>query len=86
MLNTLFLLNFQNPGSVPPATKNSKMSPLPPEPAGFYDRGATVDIPLDTAGAKSQVCETKTIFLLLFLFTKIPIVAFPFLISSPCRI
>ncbi|XP_040966159.1 secretory carrier-associated membrane protein 1 isoform X2 [Gossypium hirsutum] len=33
-----------NPGSVPPAT--SRLSPLPPEP---YDRGATVDIPLDSA-------------------------------------
>ncbi|XP_062152793.1 secretory carrier-associated membrane protein 1 isoform X1 [Alnus glutinosa] len=31
-----------NPGSVPPAT--SRLSPLPPEP---YDRGATIDIPLD---------------------------------------
>ncbi|KAH7532923.1 hypothetical protein FEM48_Zijuj04G0074000 [Ziziphus jujuba var. spinosa] len=31
-----------NPGSVPPA--NSRLSPLPPEP---YDRGATIDIPLD---------------------------------------
>ncbi|KAL5976208.1 Secretory carrier-associated membrane protein 2 [Asimina triloba] len=38
-----------NPGSVPPAT-NSRLSPLPPEPADFYyDRGATVDIPLDTS-------------------------------------
>ncbi|XP_061346713.1 secretory carrier-associated membrane protein 1 isoform X2 [Gastrolobium bilobum] len=33
-----------NPGSLPPAT--SKLSPLPPEP---YDRGATVDIPLDSS-------------------------------------
>ncbi|XP_015880770.3 secretory carrier-associated membrane protein 1 [Ziziphus jujuba] len=33
-----------NPGSVPPA--NSRLSPLPPEP---YDRGATIDIPLDNA-------------------------------------
>ncbi|KAJ4729871.1 Secretory carrier-associated membrane protein [Melia azedarach] len=33
----------QNPGSVPPA--NSRLSPLPPEP---YDRGATIDIPLDS--------------------------------------
>lgn len=33
-------------GSVPPAT--SRLSPLPPERAG-YDRGATIDIPLDTA-------------------------------------
>nr|KJB79955.1 hypothetical protein B456_013G074400 [Gossypium raimondii] len=33
-----------NPGSVPSAT--SRLSPLPPEP---YDRGATVDIPLDSA-------------------------------------
>ncbi|GMP54450.1 hypothetical protein CsSME_00019620 [Camellia sinensis var. sinensis] len=36
-----------NPGSVPPAT-NSRLSPLPPEPAD-YDHGATVDIPLDSA-------------------------------------
>ncbi|RVW46373.1 hypothetical protein CK203_081728 [Vitis vinifera] len=35
-----------NPGSVPPAA-NSRLSPLPPEPAGY--RGATVDIPLDGA-------------------------------------
>lgn len=35
-------LNLQNPGSVPSAT--SRLSPLPPEP---YDRGATIDIPLD---------------------------------------
>ncbi|OVA13191.1 SCAMP [Macleaya cordata] len=35
-----------NPGSVPPAS-NSRLSPLPPEPAD-YDRGATIDIPLDT--------------------------------------
>lgn len=39
---------FQNPGSVPPAS-NSRLSPLPPEPADFYnDRNATVDIPLDS--------------------------------------
>lgn len=37
---------FANPGSVPPASK-SKLSPLPPEPVD-YDRGATVDIPLDS--------------------------------------
>ncbi|XP_077254085.1 secretory carrier-associated membrane protein 1-like isoform X2 [Tasmannia lanceolata] len=38
---------FAHPGSVPAA--NSRLSPLPPEPADFnYDRGATVDIPLDT--------------------------------------
>ncbi|THG02130.1 hypothetical protein TEA_020162 [Camellia sinensis var. sinensis] len=43
----LELSMFQNPGSVPPAT-NSRLSPLPPEPAD-YDRGATVDIPLDSA-------------------------------------
>ncbi|KAL7102321.1 hypothetical protein ACP275_08G112600 [Erythranthe tilingii] len=35
-----------NPGSVPPA--NSRLSPLPHEPAD-YDRGATVDIPLDSS-------------------------------------
>ncbi|GAB4859551.1 Secretory carrier-associated membrane protein 2, partial [Ancistrocladus abbreviatus] len=36
-----------NPGSVPPAS-NSRLSPLPPEPAD-YDRGATIDIPLDNS-------------------------------------
>eukprot|EP00252_Welwitschia_mirabilis_P006288 TRINITY_DN1713_c0_g1_i1.p1 TRINITY_DN1713_c0_g1~~TRINITY_DN1713_c0_g1_i1.p1 ORF type:complete len:309 (-),score=44.96 TRINITY_DN1713_c0_g1_i1:370-1296(-) len=36
-------------GSVPSAT-NSRLSPLPHEPADFYDRGgATVDIPLGTS-------------------------------------
>lgn len=40
---------FQNPGSVPPAS-NSRLSPLPPEPADFYnDRSATIDIPLDSS-------------------------------------
>ncbi|KAK8930979.1 Secretory carrier-associated membrane protein 2 [Platanthera zijinensis] len=39
---------FANPSTVPPAS-NSRLSPLPPEPAGFFnDRGATVDIPLDS--------------------------------------
>ncbi|XP_068667947.1 secretory carrier-associated membrane protein 1-like [Aristolochia californica] len=38
-----------NPGSVPSAA-NSRLSPLPPEPADFkYDRGATIDIPLDSS-------------------------------------
>ncbi|XP_057544176.1 secretory carrier-associated membrane protein 1-like [Amaranthus tricolor] len=36
-----------NPGSVPPAA-NSRLSPLPPEPADFYNPTATVDIPLDS--------------------------------------
>lgn len=37
----------QNPGSVAPA-KNSRLSPLPPERAGFnYGLGDTVDIPID---------------------------------------
>lgn len=45
----LILPNFQNPGSVPPAV-NSRLAPLPPEPAGFnYDRDAPIDIPLDSA-------------------------------------
>lgn len=37
-----------NPGSVPPAS-NSRLSPLPHEPADFYNPTATVDIPLDSA-------------------------------------
>lgn len=36
-------------GRVPPAA-NSRLSPLPHEPAEFYDRNASVDIPLDSAG------------------------------------
>ncbi|XP_042390714.1 secretory carrier-associated membrane protein 2-like [Zingiber officinale] len=40
---------FANPSSIPPAS-NSRLSPLPSEPAGFYnDYGTTVDIPLDTS-------------------------------------
>lgn len=39
---------FQTTGSVPPAT-NSRLSPLPPEPADFYNPTAPVDIPLDSA-------------------------------------
>lgn len=34
-------------GSVPPAS-NSRMPPLPHEPGFYNDRGATVDIPLDS--------------------------------------
>ncbi|XP_076948816.1 secretory carrier-associated membrane protein 3-like isoform X2 [Bidens hawaiensis] len=34
--------------SVPPAT-NSRLSPLPHEPADFYDKNTSVDIPLDSA-------------------------------------
>lgn len=37
-----------NPGSIAPAS-NSRLSPLPPEPADFYNPTATVDIPLDSA-------------------------------------
>ncbi|XP_074570535.1 secretory carrier-associated membrane protein 3-like [Curcuma longa] len=39
---------FANPSSIPPVP-NSKLSPLPSKPAGFYDDyGATIGIPLDT--------------------------------------
>ncbi|KAG8494452.1 hypothetical protein CXB51_011948 [Gossypium anomalum] len=45
--------------SVPPAS-NSRLSPLPPEPAGFsYEREATVDIPLDTASGGSRNQDLK---------------------------
>lgn len=50
---------FANPGSVPAAT-NSRLSPLPHEPAGFnYDRGATVDIPLDTVSGGGNYKDIK---------------------------
>jgi hypothetical protein len=47
------LLHFQNPG-------NSRLSPLPPEPAGFnYGHDATIDIPIDssTGGKNYKVVE-----------------------------
>ncbi|PKI61559.1 secretory carrier-associated membrane protein 3-like isoform X2 [Punica granatum] len=44
--------------SAPPAS-NSRLSPLPPEPADFYDRNATVDIPLDTSGSNYQDLKRK---------------------------
>lgn len=46
---------FSNNGSVPAAT-NSRPYPLPHEPAG-YDRGTTVDIPLD--GSKDMKKKEK---------------------------
>ncbi|XP_047970436.1 secretory carrier-associated membrane protein 3-like isoform X2 [Salvia hispanica] len=39
---------YTTSGSVPPAV-NSRLSPLPPEPADFYNPTAPVDIPLDSA-------------------------------------
>ncbi|XP_042060062.1 secretory carrier-associated membrane protein 1-like isoform X2 [Salvia splendens] len=39
---------YTTTGSVPPAV-NSRLSPLPPEPADFYNPTASVDIPLDSA-------------------------------------
>jgi hypothetical protein len=55
-------------GSVPPAS-NSRMPPLPHEPAGFYnDRGATVDIPLDSS--KVHDLPLSLLSLCKFIFTK----------------
>ncbi|XP_039045873.1 secretory carrier-associated membrane protein 3-like isoform X1 [Hibiscus syriacus] len=50
----------KNVPSAPP-TSNSRLSPLPPEPAGFnYGREAAIDIPLDTAsGGSSQDLKKK---------------------------
>ncbi|OMO65073.1 Secretory carrier membrane protein [Corchorus olitorius] len=50
---------FSSNPSAPPAS-NSRLSPLPPEPAGFnYDREATIDIPLDNASGGSQYQDLK---------------------------
>ncbi|KAL3519667.1 hypothetical protein ACH5RR_017816 [Cinchona calisaya] len=38
---------YTTSGSVPAAT-NSRLSPLPPEPADFYNSAAPIDIPLDS--------------------------------------
>ncbi|KAG6518078.1 hypothetical protein ZIOFF_021480 [Zingiber officinale] len=41
----------ENPSSIPLAS-NSRLSPLPSKPTGFYnDYGTIVDIPLDTSNA-----------------------------------
>ncbi|XP_039040194.1 secretory carrier-associated membrane protein 3-like [Hibiscus syriacus] len=55
--------NVQSTTSVPPAS-NSRLSSLLVEPAGFsYDRGATIDIPLDTTsgGSHNQVDLNKKV-------------------------
>ncbi|GMN50882.1 hypothetical protein TIFTF001_020034 [Ficus carica] len=53
---------FSNPGGVAPA-KDSRLSPLPPEPVDFnYGRGATIDIPMDSAadlGKKEKELQAK---------------------------
>ncbi|KAK4746418.1 hypothetical protein SAY87_012730 [Trapa incisa] len=45
-------------GASAPPVSNSRLSPLPPEP-GFYDRGATVDIPIDMAGSNYENLKWK---------------------------
>uniref|UniRef100_A0A7N0UW64 Secretory carrier-associated membrane protein n=1 Tax=Kalanchoe fedtschenkoi TaxID=63787 RepID=A0A7N0UW64_KALFE len=50
---------FADTGKSVPAA-SSRLSPLPPEPAGFrYDGGATVDIPLDTASTGGGYKDLK---------------------------
>ncbi|KAL8107897.1 secretory carrier-associated membrane protein 3-like [Apium graveolens] len=50
---------FSNAGRAPPAA-NSRLKPLPHEPTDFYDRDASVDIPLDSAAdLKSKERELK---------------------------
>lgn len=53
---------FANASTVPPAY-NSRLSPLPSEPVGFFnDRGATIDIPLDSTKdlrKKEKELQTK---------------------------
>ena len=56
ILSIFLLPPILQEGSVP-ATSNSWMPPLPHEPAGFYnDRGATVDIPLDSTKVTDLHC------------------------------
>ncbi|PRQ28846.1 hypothetical protein RchiOBHm_Chr5g0007411 [Rosa chinensis] len=50
VLLSLVVRSILNHGSVAPA-KNSRLSPLPPECAGFnYGVGETIDIPVDGSG------------------------------------
>ena len=51
-------------GGVPPAS-NSRMPPLPHEPAGFYnDRAATVDIPLGSSKVPVLQLSMSILYLL----------------------
>ncbi|KAG6419127.1 hypothetical protein SASPL_121338 [Salvia splendens] len=45
---------FSTTGSAPSATK-SRLSPLPPEPADFYNPTAPVDIPLDNTSKEREL-------------------------------
>ncbi|KAL0353103.1 UNVERIFIED_CONTAM: Secretory carrier-associated membrane protein 1 [Sesamum angustifolium] len=55
-------------GSVPPVT-NSRLSPLPPEPADFYNPTAPVDIPLDSASVDAIFSELFNLHLHTFSFS-----------------
>lgn len=55
-------MDFQNAGA------NSKLSPLPHEPAAFYGGSATIDIPLNSAAVKELInAELHKVFVYYFL-------------------
>lgn len=56
-------MECQNAGRAPPAA-NSRLKPLPHEPTDFYDRDASVDIPLDSAAVSVWILvnASKTLF------------------------
>lgn len=56
-------MGVQNAGA------NSKLSPLPHEPAAFYGGSATVDIPLNSAAVKELINALLLKFLCLVSFT-----------------
>lgn len=49
------VMRYQNAAGRVASAANSRLSPLPHEPAEFYDRNASVDIPLDSAAV--MVCH-----------------------------
>ncbi|PWA69926.1 secretory carrier-associated membrane protein 2 [Artemisia annua] len=49
--------------SVPAAT-NSRLAPLPHEPADFYDRSSPIDILLDSASDLNYCCKTFSLYLM----------------------
>lgn len=59
----MILMGFQNTGA------NSKLSPLPHEPAGYYGGSATVDIPLNSAAVKELINAVFLELLCLIPFT-----------------
>ena len=64
-------MECQNPGRAPPAA-NTRLKPLPHEPTDFYDRNASVDIPLDSASVSVwKLVNVSNTYFHQFVFSKL---------------